>query len=215
MLTPRMRGRVEVMRRVVVLASLGERSLEDLARASVRRELARRQVLVREGERFDALGLVLAGRLDVSTRFEGRERILRALRAGDAVGFSLVAGAAATATLSAGERDTAVLLVPGRDVRAAWRSHPDASLAAILALARIVGVLTDELAEACSLPLEQRVVRLVRRLARGQREVLASQAELAAALGASRERVNQALARLARRGVVRVGRRRVILSEAL
>ncbi len=207
-----MRARVEMLRTVGVLAPLGEKVLEQLARASVRRELARRQILVREGDRLDALGVILAGRVDVSTRAGGREMILRALRAGETVGVSLIAGAAATATLAAGERDTQVLLVPGRDVRAAWRSEPAASLVALLTLARIVGALTDEIVEARTLPLEECVLRTVRRLANDRREALVSQAELAAAVGASRERVNQALARLERRALVRLARRRVVLA---
>jgi CRP-like cAMP-binding protein len=199
--------------RVPALASLPGEALLDLARASTRRSLRRGQVLVREGAHFDALALPLAGRLDVTTTARGRTMVLRALSpsvyGGDALGLSLIAGAKATATIIAGERDTELLLVPGRDVRAALLAHPAAALDALLALARLVATLSDELVEARTLPLEERLLRLLLRVGAGRREVAATQAMLADALGASREHVNKCLARLESRGLVRRGRGRI------
>ena len=209
--TPTAEARVALLRRTAALGGLPDEALARLVRSSTRRPLRKGQALVRQGERLDALALPLAGRLDVTTRALGRSMVLRALYPGELVGLSLVAGAAASASIVAGERDTLVLLVWGPDVRAALLAHPAGALDAVLALAKLVGALSDELVEARTLPLDERLLRLLARLGTGRREVRATQAELADSLGASREHVNKALGRLEHRRLVRRGRGRVEL----
>jgi hypothetical protein len=59
-------------------------------------------------------------------------------------------------------------------VRAALLAHPAAALDALLALARLVATLSDELVEARTLPLEERLLRLLLRVGAGRREVAAT-----------------------------------------
>jgi CRP-like cAMP-binding protein len=197
--------------RVPALSGLPEDALGRLATASVRRSLRRGDALVRVREPFDALAVVVSGRLDVVLH---RMR-LRGLLPGASVGLSLVAGARASASVLAAERETVVLLVPGRAVRAELARDPAASLRAVAALGELVERLTEELVEAQTLTLEERVLRHVARLAAGRREVLTTQQAIADALGASRERVNRALAALERRGRIARARGRIRTSSAL
>ncbi|MEW5740450.1 MAG: Crp/Fnr family transcriptional regulator [Myxococcota bacterium] len=193
------------------LEALPSTALSALEARTVRRRLARGQLLFDEGDRFDAVALVLAGRLDLSRRVQGRLMLLRAVRPGESVGASLVAGAAASAAARAGTSETRVLLVPGAELRAAFARHPPAAIAALAALARLIDALTEELAEARTLGLEERVRRAVLRLGAGSREIRLTQQQLADAVGASRERVNRALGRLEAQGLLHRRRGRLEL----
>jgi CRP/FNR family cyclic AMP-dependent transcriptional regulator len=197
--------------RIPWLAGLPKAALEVLGRHAVRRPLRRRQALFEEGQRFDWVAVVLRGSLQLSRRAGARQLRLRDLQVGAVLGTSLVAGAPTGVTALAGEADTQVLLVPGSEVRAALRQHPAAALEALSHLAGLVETLTEELAEARTLRLEDRVHRHLLRLGRGRREVQVTQQALADALGASRERVNRALKALEQQGALSRHRGRIEL----
>ncbi len=204
-------ARIAWLARAGWLASLDEEELGRLADDSVVRGLSRGEVLVRRGDTLDALAVVLAGRLDVVREHHGRRMRLRSLSPGALFGVSLACGARASAEVTAGERDTSILVVRGRALRALFARRPDVGLGAITSLAELVDRLTEELVEAETLPLEERVLRHLLRAGEGRREVTTTQQEIADAIGATRERVNRALSRLRRRGLLDLERGRVRL----
>lgn len=184
-----------------------------LAAAARRRRLGRGQTLWRQGEKPDALAVVVSGSLHVTRTSErGDTLLLRILRPFDVVGLSTVAGAAHSADLVAGE-PSAVLILPGRILREFFAERPALALAAMARLGELLAALTTEVEELRSCELDQRLLACLRRHSRTQRELCLTHAELAAQIGASRPNVSRALARLRRRGAVQCRRRRITLID--
>lgn len=204
-------ARIAWLARAGVLSTLDDSARGRLADDSVVRELARGDVLVRRGALLDAFAVVIAGRLDVVREHRGRRMRLRSLSSGASFGVSLAAGVRASAEVVVGERETTLLVVRGRALRDVFARRPDAALDAIASLADLVDRLTEELVEAQTLPLDERVLRHLLRMGSGRREVATTQLEIADALGATRERVNGALAKLEHRGLVARARGRIRL----
>ncbi|MBL8918015.1 MAG: Crp/Fnr family transcriptional regulator [Myxococcaceae bacterium] len=197
------------LNRVPWLAGFTAAELGRLSSGCVRRTLRRGQVLFEEGRSYDRLILVLAGHLQLHRRAGARQLRLRDVNPGQHLGVSLVAGALAGVTAKAGEADTVVLLIPGPELRELLARRPQAALAAIGELGRLVELLTEELVEARTASLSDRLLRHLVRLAGARREVAVTQQALADAIGASRERVNGALGTLEAAGRVRRHRGRV------
>lgn len=194
--------------RIPWLAGLTPDELVRLGSRCVRRSLRRGQVLFEEGRAFDRVVLVLSGHLQLLRRGRAVLR-LRDVTVGQHLGVSLITGALAGVTARAGEAGTSVLLVPGAELRELLARRPWAALDAIGELGRLVETLTEELVEARTSSLQDRLHRHLLRLGRGRREVTVTQQALADAIGASRERVNRALATLEAAGLVRRHRGRV------
>jgi len=188
----------------IVLRDFSDDAKKRLLRSATRRTLKKRAVLWRAGDRPDEMAVVVYGRLDIVS---GRARI-RSLGLGSVVGLSTIAGAAHTADVVAGE-ETRVLLVRGSALRAETMRDPRPLFSALATMAVWLGEATDDLA-ARSLPLEQRVVRVLQRNS-DRREITTTHAELAAQVGASREHVSKTLERLAKTGMIRLHRGRIEL----
>jgi CRP-like cAMP-binding protein len=194
-------------------SALGSRDTARLAAAARRRRLLRGETLWRQGERPDALAVVVSGSLHVTRTSErGDALLLRILRPFDVVGLSTVAGAAHSADLVAGE-PSAVVTLPSRVLRELFAERPTLALAAMARLGELLAALTSEVEELRSCELDQRLLACLRRHARTSRVLSLTHAELAAQVGASRANVSRALARLRRRGAIQCGRRRIILID--
>ncbi|HJZ84791.1 MAG TPA: cyclic nucleotide-binding domain-containing protein [Polyangia bacterium] len=88
------------------------------------REIAPGALVIREGQPSDALCVALAGRLAVTTRVHGEERLLARLHAGDIYGeMSLLTGGPAVATIRA-ESKVWALALPRRDFEQVITGRP-------------------------------------------------------------------------------------------
>jgi CRP/FNR family transcriptional regulator, cyclic AMP receptor protein len=181
------------------------------AAAHVRR-LGRGQVLFVTGEPADHLFVVRRGRLKVSVTSErGTELVLSVARPGDTLGdVSVIDGGPRSADVLATEASE-LLAVPVAVVDAMLRANPPALRAVAEGLAAGMRRLTEQAADLVFLDLPRRLVKLL--LDRGADApaaggavvaVAASQSELAAMLGVTRQSVNRSLSSLARRGWVEV-----------
>jgi CRP-like cAMP-binding protein len=200
----------QALGRVPWLAPLGGSVLAQLARASRRVELERGGVLWRRGERADGVTVIVHGRVDVvRDTADGQRMLMRSLEEGDSAGLSAgLSGLPHSADLVAGTRARA-LVVPGRALRDAIRSHPDIALGALAHLGDTIARLSDEMEELRFVNLDERLARIIRRRARGQREVHITHEELAQQAGATRENVSRALKRMERRGAIVCRRGRI------
>lgn len=173
-------------------------------------------VIVREGEPADAVYAVLQGHVEVLRQAEdGREIVLREIRAGEVAGELAVLHAGVRTATIVCRAQTECLRIDGRDFLALV--HGDAAIAAALlaALSRRIAEMTEQMSDLAFLELPARVAKKILELAgAGDDPVRVSQQELARHLACSRESVNKHLRAFAARGWIDVGRNQVRILRA-
>lgn len=192
-----------LFRETLLFADLDDVSLKAITDASLQRRLRRGDVLFAEGDPPDALYVVESGRIAiVNQNFLGRESVVALMEAGDLFGEM---GLFDDRGRSAGARALEVSVVtevPYRPVRVLYEADPTL-------LWRVVDVLTSRLrntdqalADSVFLDVTGRTAKRLLDMAGGDDEFLlpVTQEELAGMVGASRERVNKAIASFIRLG---------------
>jgi CRP-like cAMP-binding protein len=205
-----------------LLASLPEIEREELLARTRRRTHARHEVLVHEADPSDSLHLVEEGRLAVRVdTAAGDTALLNVLGPGDWFGELSLLGPASrtrTATVIALETTTTRALT-GTAFAALRRQHPATGELLLTLLSRRVEELSSRLVEVMYDSLDRRVHRSLRRLVRiyGDGDpthpviVRLTQEQLAGLVGGTRSSVNEVLRKLARAGVVELGRGRIVV----
>jgi len=191
-----------------VFRGLGEAALEAIAKHATMRALRPRQVLWKQGSFAYELAFVWEGRLDVARNIEGRVTY-RAVKMNEVIGFSNAMGRAVCTVDVVAAESTRVLLVPGDVLRGLVPRYPEIAFRALEYMGELVGRLSDEVEMLHHGSLEGRLVRRLRELAAGKREVKVTHLDLATQVGARRESVTRALAQLEERGVLRCRRGRI------
>jgi CRP-like cAMP-binding protein len=202
-------------------SALSQRSVAALLKIGVIRHWQKGQVVLSRGQSISVALLLLKGRLRVSvTTLEGEEQLLRWMLPGEISGLSSVFAqstypvdvvAAVPCQVLQIERDMLLELI-----------HRDAHVA--VDLIRILGLrinqLFDTLADQVMPTLEKRVWATLERIARYNSvrvtdgvQLRVSQADLAQAAMASRQRVNQQLRRFQDQGLIRLGYRNIVLLQ--
>lgn len=195
--------------------SLEEAVLQRLADGARLQHHRKDAKLYEWGEKADELVVILRGRLDISRDLpNGRRMLLRRLGPGSIVGWSLIAGEPHTADLIAATK-LEVARISGRTIRRLFEQEPALPLSMIASLGALVGELSDDIAEYRFKSLDQRTLRTIRKLAMGRKRLNTTQADLAAAVGATRENVARALARLEGRELITRGRGWVELTQVI
>ena len=192
-----------LFRETLLFADLDDVSLKAITGASLQRRLRRGDVLFAEGDPPDALYVVESGRIAIANQnFLGRESVVALMETGDLFGEM---GLFDDRGRSAGARALEVSVVtevPYRPVRALYKADPTL-------LWRVVDVLTSRLrntdqalADSVFLDVTGRTAKRLLDMAGGDDEFLlpVTQEELAGMIGASRERVNKAIASFIRLG---------------
>jgi len=212
----------ELLRRVSIFAHLGAAELTGLERLVEQREVPADGLVVGEDEPGDALYVVARGRVKVVLYGEsGREIILRVFRRpGDFFGeMSLLDGEPRSASVIAIEPST--LLVLSREAFGEHlRRSSGTALAVMAELSRRLREADGVIGNLALLDVYGRLARKLRQLAKSDGEESAegvvvrdmpTQQELAGLIGTSRETVSRAFAELARRGLVRLAGRRLVM----
>jgi len=186
-----------------LFAALPRPTSQALADRAAMRTLARGEHLFREGDSAESLFVVARGELAVASRaYDGRESIVAVLGPGAVLGeLPLFDGAPRSAdarAVTAGE----VLEVAYDPVRAALEQHPQALWKVTAVLAERLRAVDEALADAAFLDVPGRTAKRLLELAGDADDFISplTQEELAGRVGASRERVNRALATFTRLG---------------
>jgi len=201
-------------------------TLRELAGAVLRRTYRRGDVIVEQGEPGDALYVLLSGEVKVLVEApSGEQAVVSILGPGDCAGeFSLIDGEPRSATVEAIDTvETLVLL--RRDFLDFIHAHPETMERLLMSLVRRLRR-TDELAaELARLDTRGRLAKTLLDLAREhgraegrgtEIELPITQGDLAAMVGATRERVNRILGALEEDGAIqRHGRHIVVLDPEL
>jgi len=212
-----------------LFAEVGGADLADLAAVLRRRRFRRGEVIFHQGDPGDALHVLAAGAVKiVLPSAEGEEAIIATIHPGDFFGeLAILDGAPRSATAVAVE-PTETLSLP-RDAFMAELGHSAALRDALLrAVAGELRRLTGHVEELHFLDLAGRLASRLAHLARdgepapirgpdGRLEATLdwpfTQSDLAAMIGATRQSVNRLLADLVDRGLVRLDRDTLVITD--
>lgn len=180
-----------------LFAGLDSDAIAPIAAASEHRELRRGDVLFLEGDEPHDLYIVTSGRIAISNRSpDGRESVVALMEPGDLFGEMPIFDRAGRSAGARALEQSNVVVVPYTPVRQLYEDNPEL-------LWRVVDMLTGRLrnmdlalADSVFLDVTGRTAKRLLELAgeSDRFELPITQEELAGMVGASRERVNKAIA---------------------
>ncbi len=174
-----------------------------LAELGQRRRLVRGDVLFTEGDDSSDLFIVIDGRIAIANRSpDGRESVVALMENGDLFGeMALLDGQQRSAEARALE-PTIVLAIPYAPVQQMFENQPRLLWGVVRMLSRRLRNMDEALADSVFLDVTGRTAKRLLELAGGADEFTlpVTQEELAGMVGASRERVNKAIASFIRLG---------------
>ena len=210
MLDPTLLADVDLFR------SLSAEALERVVGASVPRQLRRGDVLFSETDEANELYFVESGRVAIANRSpDGRESVVALMESGDLFGeMALFDGGGRSAGARALEPST-VHTIPYAALRAALDEEPTLLWDVVELLCRRLRSMDNALADAVFLDVTGRTAKRLLELAGDADEfqLPVTQEELAGLVGASRERVNKALASFIKLGWVEQRDRRYSITD--
>ena len=215
--------------RLLLGRSLGFRdclpaTLDELIAKGQLRELSKGEILVHTGQHFAHLGLIVEGSLEIShVRHDGHRHLIHFLQPGDVMGLMcLVDGQPHVNDLTARGNNTAILMIPGALIAKLKQQDFTLGRAFEVQLAFRSRLLYERIAANPSMPLENRLARLLIMLSslhgyqRPQGilvDVKMSQADLADWLGVSRQRINLAVQQLKTEGLINLSYSSIIITN--
>jgi CRP/FNR family cyclic AMP-dependent transcriptional regulator len=186
-----------------LFAELDDDALKGIVAASTQRALRRGDVVFAEGAIPEHLYVVEDGRIAiVSKSDDGRESVFALMERGELFGeMGLLDGLGRSAEARALE-PSRITEIPFPPVRAAFEARPELLWGVVALLAGRLRSMDAQLADSVFLDVTGRTAKRLLELAGDQDEFLLpiTQEELAGMVGASRERVNKAIASFVRLG---------------
>jgi CRP/FNR family cyclic AMP-dependent transcriptional regulator len=207
-----------LLRQSELFGSFPASSLSALVAGSKRVTCARNEDVFAEGDPAADLYVVESGRVSISNRaLDGRESMMALMESGDLFGdMGLFDGLGRSARARSLEQSK-LLRVPYPVVRACFDAQPELLWAVVAFLSRRLRVTDMALADAMFLDVPARTAKRFLDLAGEEDEfhLPLTQEELASLVGASRERVNKAIASFVRLGwITQSGRHYTIVDRA-
>jgi CRP/FNR family transcriptional regulator, cyclic AMP receptor protein len=202
---------IDLLRATDLFRDLDEATLTGLRDCASSRRLHRGDVLFRERDAADELYVVVSGRIAIATRSpDGRESVLALMESGDLFGemplFDDGGRSADARALTSSE----LVAVPYTPIRELYDRQPELLWHVVEMLAGRLRNMDAALADSVFLDVAGRTAKRLLELA-GDAEAFVlplTQEELAGMVGASRERVNKAIASFVRLGWLEQNERR-------
>ena len=205
-----------LLRSTLLFADLDDSALERIATDATERTLQRGDVLFVEGEEPDDLYVVIEGRIAIANRsIDGRESVVALMEPGDLFGeMGLFDGFGRSAEGRALEPST-VIEISYAPVKELYADRPEELWSVVKLLAARVRSVDEALADSVFLDVTGRTAKRLLELAGDADEFLLpiTQEELAGMVGASRERVNKAIASFVRLGWLGQNDRRYVITN--
>jgi len=187
----------------ILFAGLDDDALAKVVEAGRDLEMRRGDVLFREGDDPDELFVVVSGRIAIANKsIDGRESMVALMEEGDLFGeMGLFDGRGRSAEARALETSV-VTAVPYGPVRSLYEDDPALLWRVVAMLAGRLRTMDTALADSVFLDVTGRTAKRLLDLAGEEDEfsLPITQEELAGMVGASRERVNKAIASFIRLG---------------
>lgn len=210
------------LRAIRLFADLPDDALGDIARRCGWREYAPGEQILDHLDPSRDVFLIAKGSVRVVNHaLSGKEVSYREIDAGEIFGeFAAIDGQPRSASVVA-LSDCLVAALSERDFWAAIKAHPALADALLKHLTRLVRLYSERVQLIATLPVALRVQVELLKLARGGRregavatiEPAPTHEELASRIGTHREAVTRELAALRREGILRPGRRRLIVAD--
>jgi CRP-like cAMP-binding protein len=186
--------------------------LRTIAGAGHERSLIRGDVLFRESDPADALYVVIRGRLAIAIAnpIDNRETVVSLMEAGDLFGEMAMLDDGPRSAMARALEPSTVLSIPYDAVLDLFRKQPDLLWGVTRLLAQRLRAMDETLADSVFLDVTGRTAKRLLELSEGADEFTlpVTQEELAGMVGASRERVNKAIASFIRLGWIEQHERR-------
>ncbi|HEY6898363.1 MAG TPA: Crp/Fnr family transcriptional regulator [Rhodocyclaceae bacterium] len=176
------------------------------------RKFPKQSVIVHEGDRADALYVILAGSVEFILQGEdGRRFVLGTAGAGEYFGEMMLDGGPRSASVVAVEACQCAV-IPGAEMQLFVERHPAVALTIMRNLSRRVRTLTERVKSLALMDVYGRVAALLLEVRQADGGVVLSQQDIANRVGASRQMVSRIINDLLDGGyIARAGRRYVIL----
>lgn len=193
----------DLLRQVALFSELDDEWLGKIAESAIMRELRRGDVLFTEGEEPDELFVTVSGRIAMVNRsVDGRESVVALMEDGDLFGEMPLFDSQDRSTDGRALETSQVIVIPFAPVRELYADQPAQLWQAVALMARRLRNMDGVLADSVFLDVTGRTAKRLLEIA-GDRDEFAlpvTQEELAGMVGASRERVNKAIASFVKLG---------------
>lgn len=193
----------QYLRSIDLFRELAEGELEELAGKADLRDLRRGDVLFGEGDEPTELFVVVDGRIAMVNRsIDGRESVVALMERGDLFGEMPLFDQQRRSTDARALDSSRVVAIPYAPLRQLYESRPEQLWQVVRLLAGRLRVMDGVLADSVFLDVTGRTAKRLLELAGDADEfsLPVTQEELAGMVGASRERVNKAIASFIRLG---------------
>jgi CRP-like cAMP-binding protein len=206
----------ELLRGTELFAALKDDALASVVEAATSRELRRGDVVFQEGALPEHLYVVEDGRIAIASKsIDGRESVFALMERGELFGeMGLLDGLGRSAEARALE-PSRIAEVPYGPVRAAFEEDPQQLWGVVALLAGRLRAMDAALADSVFLDVTGRTAKRLLDMAGDADEftIPVTQEELAGMVGASRERVNKAIASFVRLGWIDQTERRYAILD--
>ena len=194
----------EILAKTEFFADADEATLDTLATSCVERQLVRGDTLFDAGDPPDSLYIVTRGRIAIAIAnpIDKRESVVALMEPGDLFGELSMLDDRPRSAMARALEPSGVLAVPFAPVLAMFDAYPQLLWNVTRMLAQRLRTMDEALADSVFLDVTGRTAKRLLELADGsdQFTLPVTQEELAGMVGASRERVNKAIASFIRLG---------------
>jgi CRP/FNR family transcriptional regulator, cyclic AMP receptor protein len=201
---------------VELFAELSPEQLSAIAAAGETRTLYRNDVLFTEDEEADELFVVVSGRIAIANKsVDGRESMMALMERGDLFGEMALFDKLRRSAEARALETSSVIAIPYGPLRELYEQQPSLLWKVVALLAGRIRNTDEALADSVFLDVTGRTAKRLLELA-GDADEFAlpiTQEELAGMVGASRERVNKAIASFIRLGWIEQHERRYRISN--
>jgi CRP-like cAMP-binding protein len=205
-----------LLRATLLFAEFADDELHTIASAAIEQSLRRGDVLFAEGEEPAHLYIVVTGRIAIANKsIDGRESVVALMEPGDLFGeMPLFDQLGRSAEARALEPST-VISIPYGPVQAIYEERPASLWSVVRLLVGRLRSMDEALADSVFLDVTGRTAKRLLELAGESDEFIlpVTQEELAGMVGASRERVNKAIASFVKLGWIDQSDRRYVITN--
>ncbi len=194
-----------------LFAGFDPAALQEIERAATRSRLRRGDLVFDEGDEADRLFVVKAGRIAIAnSSADGRESVVALMEPGDLFGDMPLFDDGRRSAQARALEPSELVVIPYPVIRGVLEREPGLLWGVVRLLSRRIRATDEALADSVFLDVTGRTAKRLLELAGDSDEfsLPVTQEELAGMIGASRERVNKALAAFLRLGWLEQSERR-------
>ena len=207
---------ISLLTKSELFAGVDAATLERLGESSTEHRLRRGDKLFEENDAANDLYIVTSGRIAIANKsIDGRESMVALMESGDLFGEMPLFDSLGRSAEARALEQSVVVSVPYEPIRSLYQERPELLWAVVRLLAGRLRNMDEALADAVFLDVTGRTAKRLLELAGEADEFTLpiTQEELAGMVGASRERVNKAIAAFIKLGWIQQVDRRYIITN--